>query len=607
MIKLNKYFSLAVMAMMGAGLVTSCDNSKDSFDYDVYPGQVGLDVYFPANTPTEYAMNTAGGSFTITIMRSDNSTEATVPVTVTSLSNDNVISALSFPSSVTFSQGSNSASYNVSYVDFETSGIGYDNFQVYKLAISDEYKTPFGSGSTEIEIKASYPSPWDYLGKATYTDYFVGTFFGVDDLAYQVDLYENSLTPGLFRLMNPYGAAYPYNEPGDWDTSETYYLYINATNPDQVFISDNAGNATFFYSGMDWGYGEFVMTTFASYYLSRGDADTAAQYYGTMENGVIYLAGSSTLCAMEDYNGGGLYSRSFNGPAQWIVLPGTTVSDTSVEVTYNGMLHKPDETMEVVAYVQLGADVTEAKVALVSGSSVSQDQIEGIVNGSVESTSVTSSGEVKLAFDSSNPSGKYSIVAVSFEGGEAKESAVASFSYTAGTPETWTLVGTGIYSYLDFWQENLGLEPEELELYESDATPGKFKITHWMNDQDFQFTVDADGTIYVAEEQSTGVTSGGVEIWVDDTTLWGLEAGGIEDGVYYFGVVYYNSDSFGVYAYGYESFEPQVGASTASYKTRSGRVSLEKGKALHLNARKMVNASLSKAGNQFTPVSFLTK
>ena len=127
--KINKYCQFAVMAMMGTALVTSCDNSKDSFDYNVYPGQVGLDVYFPANAQTQFDMNTAGGSFSITIMRSDNSGELTVPISVVSASNDNVTSALSFPASVNFSAGSYSADYVVNYESMEQSGIGFDVFQ----------------------------------------------------------------------------------------------------------------------------------------------------------------------------------------------------------------------------------------------------------------------------------------------------------------------------------------------------------------------------------------------------------------------------------------------------------------------------------------------
>ena len=602
--KINKYCQFAVMAMMGTALVTSCDNSKDSFDYNVYPGQVGLDVYFPANAQTQFDMNTAGGSFSITIMRSDNSGELTVPISVVSASNDNVTSALSFPASVNFSAGSYSADYVVNYESMEQSGIGFDVFQVYHLSISDEMKTPFGSGSTELEIRAVYPSPWEVLGEATYTDYFVGTFFGVDDVSYKLEISENQLNPGLYRLLNPYGEAYPYNDPGDWDTSQDYYMYINAMDPDKVFLSDNAGNPTFFYSGMNWGYGEFIMTTFASYYLRSGNEAAAAPYYGTLTDGIIYLPGSSTLCAMMEYNDGGLYSRSFNGPAQWIVLPGVTVADTSIDVTYNGLLTKPDETLEVVAYVKLGADVASAKVAVVAGSNPSSAVIEAIESGSIESVAISTSGTVNIPFDVTNETGKYSVVAVSYADGEAKEYAYESFNYTAGVPETWSLVGTGLYTYLPFWEEALELEPEVLELYESDTTPGKFKITHWLNDQDFKFTVEEDGTIVVDEEQPTGVTAGGNPIWVDDLTFWGLDQPGyLDEGIYYFSVIYYNSVSGSIYDYGYETFEPST-ENAASYSTRSSRSLIEKGKPMKVATKSVLKSNLSKKGLSFQPTFY---
>ena len=78
--------------------------------------------------------------------------------------------------------------------------------------------------------------------------------FNVEDLTYPVEIQKSLVNDGVFRLVNPYGEAFPYNEPGDYDTTKAHYMYIHAEDHNNVFIEE-------FHSGMDWTYGEFVMKT----------------------------------------------------------------------------------------------------------------------------------------------------------------------------------------------------------------------------------------------------------------------------------------------------------------------------------------------------------
>ena len=95
---------------------------------------------------------------------------------------------------------------------------------------------------------------WKSLGTCQYTDGFMSAAFNVDDLTYPVEIQKSLVADGVFRMINPYGEAYPYNEPGDYDTTRTHYMLIHAENRDNVYIEE-------FHSGMDWTYGEFVMKT----------------------------------------------------------------------------------------------------------------------------------------------------------------------------------------------------------------------------------------------------------------------------------------------------------------------------------------------------------
>ena len=307
--KFTKYSSLVVVAITGVGLMASCDDTKDFDGYTVYDGTVPS-VYFQVQPAQDIVIGDNDTQFSFNVYRDNKGAAETVNLT---WSGD--YTGFNVPSSVTFENGSDVAKATVT---FSTSEIQGNHQFDMTVTIAGTENSAFTQSS--LTFYALYTT-WFDLGNAVYTDYWVGTFFGVENIAYEVKVFEHPINKGLYRVANPYGEAYPYNDPGDWDDTKDYFLYVNASNPSQVFISDADGNPAFFYSGMDWGYGEFIMTTFASYYLRNGNAASAAPYFGSMEDGVIYLAGSSTLCAMAEYNDGGLYSNNFDGPAQWIVLP----------------------------------------------------------------------------------------------------------------------------------------------------------------------------------------------------------------------------------------------------------------------------------------------
>ena len=565
--KINKYLSLGVVATLGIGLISSCNDTTIDYPYNPETGEF---AYFNTNLPSRFTLSEDGKSFTVQVFRSSTAGSYSVPITETPQQGNTANNAFTFPQSVTFTDGSNTANFVVTY-DIEK--IQYDETQSFRLQIDEPYVTAYGPSI--LDISAVYPSPWTVLGNATYTDYFVGTFFGVGDEAYELEISQNDINPGIYRLKNPYGAAYPYNEPGDWDESQDYYLYINATDPDQVFICDGNGDPAFFYSGMDWGYGEFVMSTLASYYLRNGNAAQAAPYFGNMADGVIYLAGSSTLCGMTDYNDGGLYSRNFNGPAQWVVLPGYSVADASVTVLYEGLLYKADNTLEVVTSIELGSDVESAKLAIVPGASPTSAQIDQINSGEIESIEVTSTGTYNIIFDENNAEGKYSIVAITYIGGEMRSQGSASFTYTPANAETWAYVNTGTFTFLTdmFGEDDDDIVTDILDLYQSETTPGKYKVAGWMSDDyPLIFTMDDDGIITVPE-QETGLQSSYGMIYVQDMYHYYADKNPdlqwesyYEDGVYNFAVIYYVSE--GYFARGYETYEPDA-PTGANISTRS--------------------------------------
>lgn len=151
---------------------------------------------------------------------------------------------------------------------------------------------PQSYGSVQFEYTAGGPV-WNTLGMAQYTDGFVCATYIMQPATYEVEIQESDETPGLYRLVNPYGEAFPYNEPGDWDSSKDYYLEINAVDPQGVYIEPQS-------LGFDWGDGIYYASSMAGYYLAGGNSLEAiknAGYCGTLADGVISFPTQTLLVA----------------------------------------------------------------------------------------------------------------------------------------------------------------------------------------------------------------------------------------------------------------------------------------------------------------------
>ena len=168
------------------------------------------------------------------------------------------------------------------------------------------------------------PEVFKSLGMGLYTDDLMTTFFNLPEIAtYEVEIQESVENPGKYRLVNPYGEAYPYNSPGDWDASSDYYMVIDATNPNAVTIPQQA-------LGFDWGYGMISIWSLVDNYVSQGaPADYVAPYVGTLADGVITFPVKSLLISMANYQNAGWYYANGNGAFQ-VVLP-SAVAETASE------------------------------------------------------------------------------------------------------------------------------------------------------------------------------------------------------------------------------------------------------------------------------------
>ncbi len=235
--------------------------------------------------------------------------------------------AFSVPSSVTFAAGKTSTVCTISInTDVMAIGVTYTaqlatpNFETLtkadSLLVPDGKFNPIYPGDIypsqtnckfTLNVRLNYT--WKSLGWVDYTDDMIGALYGAPPVTYRVpiEVPVEEAGKGVYRLVDPYGYYYPYNEPGDWDSSVTTYLEINAQNPEQVYIPtcETAAN---------WGDGIFICSSMAYLLLNRGmtPAEVAEEgVFGSVENGLITFPAESLLVGFK--GGEGFYYSNPNG------------------------------------------------------------------------------------------------------------------------------------------------------------------------------------------------------------------------------------------------------------------------------------------------------
>lgn len=208
---------------------------------------------------------------------------------------------------------------------------------------------------TEIYVTEPNPEVFKSLGMCSYTDDIVSTLFGAPTVTYQVEIQESVDNPGKYRLVNPYGEIYPYNEPGDWDADNTYYLTIDATDPDYVNLVQSD-------LGIDWGYGPMTALSFADYFIDAGEATKdqmkAAGYYGKLVDGVITFNVKTLGLAM----GSDLYYANQLGEFK-VVLPSASTDTPAEEGTVTASVSKTSKlTADSIEYRMIKGRVANLNI-----------------------------------------------------------------------------------------------------------------------------------------------------------------------------------------------------------------------------------------------------
>lgn len=157
---------------------------------------------------------------------------------------------------------------------------------------------PIASDYISIEyLPVGQDDPWQSLGMCSYTDDVVLPMYTEEGATYtyQVEIQERTDKPGLFRLVNPYGEAFPFYEYGTYPEKDVY-VEIDAQDPTAVTIEYQS-------LGLDLGEGEIGIYAAASYYMDGGytkEEIVEQGLFGSYTNGVITFPTKAVFFALGD-------------------------------------------------------------------------------------------------------------------------------------------------------------------------------------------------------------------------------------------------------------------------------------------------------------------
>lgn len=366
---------------------------------------------------------------------------------------------------------------------------------------------PDARGVQQVRRKAdSYT--WTSIGTGTYREDILTTAYTVDNVTYSVEIEEATELPGFYRLVYPYGPAYPYNEEGDYDTDATYYLYIDATDPDYAYVLDS-------YQGLDWGetgggYGMMQVNSYAYYYQEAGyTADYLSAYYpeyfGTLSNGVITMPDYYLLIGFENLEY--WYAANTNG-LFGVALPGYDLTDYDLDFFVTGQTTNAFGKEFITGDLYVGADVASVAYAVAESYDEINSVYAAILDGSADYSTATAAGELKI---SRTETGNTYLVLVAYDSEGTEQNAIYVSLPFVSTADTWTQVGTGVFNYgvEDTWEIGYTyyytVSDSTAILYRNDAHDTYYQIKPWgSNDMGLVFVSDESANLLYVYHWATG-------------------------------------------------------------------------------------------------------
>lgn len=502
---MNKIFKYSMMLIFSA-VALVLGSCTEEFEYTGATID-GEQVYFSNTLSSNINLSPNANEVKIPVNRIQRSGELKVDLEVSTSEN----CAVSVPNSVNFADGDSVAYLTITY-DPSTMEMG--RYDEVKLSIANaDYTTPYGNSSYTFNIGLS---EWETLGTGLYHDVTFANFYGLEAMTYNVTIEKNINTDGMYRIVSPYGpntsfyTTYVGTGVMGWANKTNTSIVINATDPDYVYVSGD------YYPGTDdgmasSGYGVMHLFSIVDYEIAKGSSleslkASNPELFGTLKDGIISLPQMSVYVNFDD----SMEPLGYVDTQGWaIALPGSAFTDYSSSFTYTGKFTDVAGNNYADGNITLGADVDNAKYIVAMDGDDVQAIIDGIVDGSVEATSITESGSVRVPI---TESGKYTMIIVTFDDkGTMKGSSATTFEVSLdSSASNWQPVYTGTFThnvepaFITYSDESyvgnpiIGQITEQYSttMYQDQNNPTKYKIEPWIADgQSLTFEMNADGKI----------------------------------------------------------------------------------------------------------------
>lgn len=582
---MNKIFRYAKIAIAALVTVAMAACTSD-YEYDTPEALKGAQVYFSNTLPSKIEVNKESGNFDVTLSRQNTEGELTVPLMFTA-DEGNIYTV---PSTVTFADGEATANIHIT---FNPDELVYGNYVGGTISFdADNFSTPFGATSYQFKAGASAYEDVEG-GKGKFRDGLISALYGIEVLEYDVQIQQDAHTPGIYRVVAPYGqkgwsGANPWYTAFDENESNTDMI-IDATDPDFVYIKGTFNTGVTLNSSE----GDISAISYVQFLLDNGNSldlikSKKPELFGTFKDGVFTFPAKSILMYL---GSDGPYYGNSDGMLR-VAMPGVVLKDYSVGVEYLGRMTDTNDKDNAVFNLTFGADVTTVKYALVKEGEDLNKTESGIIDGSVEATEISEAGRVEVPFEES---GNYYLVTVSYENGEAKgaDATPITLKSSKDAEEQFEEVAYGVFTLgvedisgpfsseqgpMGCFLEKLGGTspyPSEATLLQSKSDPTHFRITPWLNEgYDFDFTWNKETGVISVSNNNSGVkgNQAGDQVIVDDVaTMIGdanASAAGVlnsyKENVFTFNLVYHLGESF--FAMEKETFEITATAENAAKK-----------------------------------------
>lgn len=396
-----------------AGTTMFASSCTEEMDYTPAPRPTGQQVYFSTDMAETVNLEENSSSVTIPVYRVVTDEAASFSIFATEES-----ALFTIPPTVDFAAGENTANLVITY---DYSKLTQDQAYPCTLTIGDtENTSPYGMGSYEFSFVA--PAPWTSLGMGTYTEDVITAAYGIDNVSFEVEIQQSDSNKGLYRLKNLYrDGTGLFTLVGFADASgatSDYYITIDCSNPEAVTIAEQP--LGFFIDGM-------------------GELKIFSNTQGTLSNGVITFPKGGLSLNIPTISSN--YPTNASGKFK-VVLPGAVDINPAVTAEFLGTYTTSDNTSSAIFKLTPNDDVASYKYAYFEGVA-SAAQVEGyadgIINGTIESSEMESSGAEENLLVPIAKSGRYTLVVVPY--GTAAGASVAGtptsivFKYSAGGEE----------------------------------------------------------------------------------------------------------------------------------------------------------------------------